>query len=148
MVFHFIVVPCCPKSQKPRDVDKRLQAEYFVASTELGIFGAAEGRMEKNFHLIVVPCCPIFQSQSISPSWAFRGIDKAGLGILGLDGERWFCLSTLFHSFPFLHCAGLETLPQVPIVIHAIAGNGMRRLNNVITTHDHYKMEATCHQKE
>jgi len=42
----------------------------------------------------------------------------------------------------------LGTLPQVPIAIHAIAGNGTRRLSNATTTHDHYKMEATNPQKE
>ena len=40
-VFHFIVVRCCPMSQKPRDVDKKDQAGYFVVSKELGIFWAA-----------------------------------------------------------------------------------------------------------
>ena len=31
IVFLFIVVPCRPKSQKPRDVDKKLQAGYFLS---------------------------------------------------------------------------------------------------------------------
>ena len=41
IVFLFIVVPCRPKSQKPRDVDKKPSWVFFVW-TELGIFGAAE----------------------------------------------------------------------------------------------------------
>ena len=38
---HFIVVPCCPMSKSQGMSTKRLQAGYFVVSTELGIFGAA-----------------------------------------------------------------------------------------------------------
>ena len=105
--------------------------------------------MEKVFHLIVVPCCPMSQSQRISPSWAFRGIDKAGyFGPAGYFGVGWRKLALFVHSIPFLRFSGLGTLPQVPIAIHAIAGNGTRRLSNATTTHDHYKMEATNPQKE
>ena len=42
IVFLFIVVPCRPKSQKPRDVDKKTPSWVFFVWTELGIFGAAE----------------------------------------------------------------------------------------------------------
>ena len=41
IVFLFIVVPCRPKSQKPRDVDKKIPSWVFFVWTELGIFGAA-----------------------------------------------------------------------------------------------------------
>ena len=133
-VFHFIVVPCCPMS-------KKTPSWVFCCVDRAGYFWGSWvflGRMEKIFHLIVVPCCPI--SQSISPSWAFRGIDKAWYfwpaGYFGVGWRKVAMLSTLFHSFPFVHCAGLKTLPQVPIIIHAIAENGTRRLNNVITIHD------------
>ena len=58
--------------------------------------------MEKVFHLIVVPCCPMSQSQRISPSWAFRGIDKAGyFGPAGYFGVGWRKLALFVHSIPF-----------------------------------------------
>ena len=108
--------------------------------------------MEKVFHLIVVPGCPMSQSQRISPSWAFRGIDKAGyFGPAGYFGVGWRKLALFVHSIPFssiLTFLWFGNTPQVPIAIHAIAGNGTRRLSNATTTHDHYQMEATNPQKE
>ena len=50
IVFHLIVAPCCPMSQKPRDVDKKIPSLVFLW---------------KVFHFIVVPCCPMSQSQRI-----------------------------------------------------------------------------------
>ena len=51
--------------------------------------------MEIVFHLIVVPCCPMSQSQRISPSWAFRGIDKAGY--FGAAGYSFGRMEKVFH---------------------------------------------------
>ena len=40
VVFHFIVVPCCPMSQKPRDVDKKTPNWVFCGIDRDGYFGA------------------------------------------------------------------------------------------------------------
>ena len=39
IVFHFIVVPCCPMSQKPRDVDKKIPSLVFCGIDKNWYFG-------------------------------------------------------------------------------------------------------------
>ena len=83
VVFHWSHAVLCPKSQGMST--KRLQAGYFVVSTELGIFGAAgyfRVGWKKIFHFIVVPCCPMSQKprdvDKKTPSWVFCCVDRAG----------------------------------------------------------------------
>ena len=68
-----------PKAKGCRQ--KRLQAGYFVVSTELGIFWAAGyfriGWRKKN---IEVPCCHVPKPGDVdkkTPNWVFCGIDRA-----------------------------------------------------------------------
>ena len=65
--------------------------------------------MEKGFHFIVVPCCPMSQSQRISPSWAFRGIDKAGY--FGAAGYFFGRMEKIFH-FIVVPCCPMSHVPK------------------------------------
>ena len=68
-----------PKAKRCRQ--KRLQAGYFVVSTELGIFWAAGYfRIGWRKKKIEVPCCHVPKPGDVdkkTPNWVFCGIDRA-----------------------------------------------------------------------
>ena len=54
IVFHFIVVPCCPMSQKPRDVDKKIPSWVFCGIDKNWYFGTVAyfGASWKKFSIL------------------------------------------------------------------------------------------------